>query len=223
MSLQVAFLLYDRFTTLDAVGPYEVLVQLPDVEPVFVAERAGPVRNDAGGRNGSGACEIVAERSIDDVPSPDMLLVPGGLSTREFLEHEPILEWIRRAHETTRYTTSVCTGALLLAAAGVLDGLQATTHWLARDLLATYGVDVVGQRVVEQGKVITAAGVSSGIDMALRIVQLTYGDDVARAVQLGIEYDPQPPFDAGAPEKVSDELAAVVSASMLARGTTWAP
>ena len=152
-----------------------------------------------------------------------MVLVPGGLSTREFLEHEPILEWIRRAHETTRYTTSVCTGALLLAAAGVLDGLQATTHWLARDLLATYGVDVVGQRVVEQGKVITAAGVSSGIDMALRIVQLTYGDDVARAVQLGIEYDPQPPFDAGAPEKVSDELAAVVSASMLARGTTWAP
>lgn len=221
--MQIAFLLYDGFTSLDAVGPYEVLAQLPGTDPLFVAENAGPVRNDAGGRQGSGACTIVAERSLDEVPNPEIILIPGGLSTRRFLEHEPILDWIRCAHEGTRFTTSVCTGALLLAAAGVLDGLQATTHWVARDLLATYGAEVVDRRVVEQGKVITAAGVSSGIDMALRLVQILHGDDLARAVQLGIEYDPQPPFDAGSPEKAGAGLVAAVTAGFEARGTSWAP
>ena len=185
--MRVAYLLYDKFTALDITGPHEVLNSVPDVESIFVAEKAGPIRNE------SDTLSLVADASIDEVPSPDVFVVPGGFGTRALLQHEPLLDWIRGAHETSECTTSVCTGTLLLAGAGLLDGLPATTHWLARDLLAELGAEPVPERVVEQGKIITAAGVSAGIDMALRLVQIKYGDEVAQAVQLGIEYDPEPP------------------------------
>lgn len=205
--MQIAYLLYERFTALDITGPHGVLDSVPGTESVFVAEHAGPIRNE------SGTIAILADRSLDEVPRPDIVVVPGGLGTRLLLEHEPLLSWLRSVHETTTWTTSVCTGSLLLAAAGLLDDAPATTHWLARDTLASLGARPVPDRVVQHGKIITAAGVSSGIDMALRLVQLMHGDEAAQAIQLGIEYDPQPPFDSGSPEKASPAIVKTVTAA----------
>ena len=203
--MQIAFLLYDGFTALDITGPYDVLSSLPGTDPVFVAEETGPVRND------SGTLALVADRALRDVPAPDVVFVPGGFGTRVLLSHEPLLGWLRTAHESTTWTTSVCTGSLLLAAAGLLDGVPATTHWLARDVLASLGAEVVAERVVQQGKIITGAGVSAGIDMALRLVAVMNGDEAAQAVQLAIEYDPRPPFDAGSPDKAPAAIVESVS------------
>jgi transcriptional regulator GlxA family with amidase domain len=203
--MQIAYLLYDRFTALDIAGPHEVLNSVPGNESVFVAEQAGPVRNE------SDTMSIVADRSLGQVPSPDVLVVPGGFGTRALLDHQPLLDWIRSVHQTSTWTTSVCTGSLLLAAAGVLDGKPATTHWLARDLLGELGAEPVPERVVRDGKVWTAAGVSAGIDMALQLVREINGTEVAQAVQLGIEYDPQPPLDAGSPDKAPQEIVDVVT------------
>jgi transcriptional regulator GlxA family with amidase domain len=210
--MQIAYLLYDRFTALDITGPHEVLNSVPGNESIFVAERAGPIRNE------SDTLSLVADASLAEVPNPDILVVPGGYGTRALLEHEPLLGWIREVHEITTWTTSVCTGALLLAAAGLLDGVPATTHWLARDLLAQLGAKPVGERVVEHGKIVTAAGVSAGIDMALTLVQRINGDEVAQAVQLGIEYDPEPPLDAGSPEKAPGPVVELVTAAFEAQG-----
>jgi putative intracellular protease/amidase len=209
--MQTAYLLYDRFTTLDIAGPHEVLSSVPGAESVFVAERAGPVRSDRG------TLAIVADRDFDEVTEPDVVVVPGGLGTRLLLKNEPLLAWLRGVHEKTAWTTSVCTGSLLLAAAGLLADAPATTYWLARDRLSWLGARVVADRVVQHGKILTAAGVSSGIDMALRLVQLMHGDEVAQAVQLGIEYDPQPPFDAGSPEKAAPAIAEIVRGVFAAR------
>jgi transcriptional regulator GlxA family with amidase domain len=204
--MQIAYLLYDRFTALDITGPHDVLNSVPGNESILVAEQPGPVRNE------SDTLSLVADASIDEVRSPDILVVPGGFGTRALLEHEPLLGWIREVHESTEWTTSVCTGALLLAAAGLLDDAPATTHWLARELLGELGAVPVAERVVEHGKILTAAGVSSGIDMALRLVQRINGDEVAQAVQLGIEYDPDPPLDAGSPEKAPQPIVELVTA-----------
>jgi transcriptional regulator GlxA family with amidase domain len=209
--MQVAYLLFDRFTALDITGPHEVLNSLPQTESIFVAEEAGPVRNE------SDTLSLVADASIDEVRSPEIVVVSGGYGTRALLEHEPLLSWLREVHETTTWTTSVCTGSLLLAAAGLLDGAPATTHWRARDLLAELGAKPVPDRVVEHGKIVTAAGVSSGIDMALRLVQLMFGDEAAQAVQLGIEYDPEPPVDAGSPEKAPEPIVDAVTAAFEAQ------
>jgi transcriptional regulator GlxA family with amidase domain len=209
--MQIAYLLYDRFTALDITGPHEVLNSVPGNESIFVAEQAGPVRNE------SDTLSLVADASIDEVPSPDIVVVPGGFGTRVLLDHEPLLDWLRSAHETTTWTTSVCTGSLLLAAAGLLDGVPATTHWLARGLLAELGAKPVPERVVEQGKIVTAAGVSAGIDMALHLVQRINGEEVAQAVQLGIEYDPDPPLDAGTPEKAPQPVVELVTAAFKAQ------
>ena len=203
--MQIAFLLYDRFTSLDAIGPFDVLNNVPGTEPIFVAERAGPVRNE------SDSLSLVADASLAEVTSPEIVVVPGGFGTRALLEHEPVLEWLRGVHESSAWTTSVCTGSLLLAAAGLLDGVPATTHWLARDLLASLGAQPVPDRVVQEGRIITAAGVSAGIDMALGLVQRIHGDEVAQAVQLAIEYDPDPPFDSGSPEKASPDVVKLVT------------
>ena len=196
----VAIPLFDRFTALDAVGPYEVLSRLPGTEVSFVGERVGPVRAD------TGMLAIAVDSHIDEIDAADVLVVPGGPGTRAMLEPGPLHAWVRRIHETTQWTTSVCTGSLILGTAGLLEGLEATTHWAAMDELAPLCGSTTGQRIVPQGKIVTAAGVSSGIDMALWLVAQIAGDDVSRAIQLGIEYDPQPPFDAGSPEKAGPEL-----------------
>jgi putative intracellular protease/amidase len=209
--MQIAYLLYDRFTALDITGPHDVLNSVPGNEAIFVAEQAGPIRNE------SDTLSLVADASIDEVTEPDILVVPGGFGTRALIDREPLLDWIRTVHEATTWTTSVCTGALLLAAAGLLDGVPATTHWLARDLLAELGGKPVPDRVVREGKIVTAAGVSSGIDMALWLVREINGEEVAQAVQLGIEYDPQPPLDAGSPEKAPKPIVEVVTAAFRAQ------
>jgi putative intracellular protease/amidase len=209
--MQIAYLLYDRFTALDITGPHDVLNSVPGNEAIFVAEQAGPVRNE------SDTLSLLADASIEEVIEPDILVIPGGFGTRALLDHEPLLDWIRTVHGATTWTTSVCTGALLLAAAGLLDGVPATTHWLARDLLAELGAKPVPDRVVRQGKIVTAAGVSSGIDMALWLVREINGEEVAQAVQLGIEYDPQPPLDAGSPEKAPQPIVEVVTAAFRAQ------
>jgi transcriptional regulator GlxA family with amidase domain len=211
-----AFLLYDGFTALDAIGPFEVLASVPDIDPVLVAEQAGPVRNE------SGTLALVADRSLDAIEAPDLVVVPGGFGTRRLLEHDPVLSWLRSAHATSTWTTSVCTGSLLLAAAGLLDGAPATTHWLARDVLASLGARPVTERVVQHGKIITAAGVSAGIDMALRLVQLMRGDAAAQAVQLGIEYAPEPPFDAGSPDTAPAPVVELVTQAFARQGTAHA-
>jgi transcriptional regulator GlxA family with amidase domain len=145
---------------------------------------------------------MTVDYTFDEIPNPDIVLVPGGFGTRALVDDRAILDWIRTADDTSRFTTSVCTGSLLLGAAGLLNGLTATTHFAARQLLAKYGATPSDQRVVEQGKVITAAGVSSGIDMALLLAERVTDANTAKALQLGIEYDPQPPYDAGALHKV---------------------
>lgn len=199
----IAIALYDGITALDAIGPYEALSRLPGAEIRFVADQAGPKRCD------SGALSLVADHALDAVPSPDVVVVPGGEGTRDG-SGRALLDWLRAAHESSRWTTSVCTGSLLLGQAGILDGLKATSHWLFLDRLRQYGAQPCAERVVEQGKVITAAGVSAGIDMALRLIQLQAGDDVAQAIQLAIEYDPQPPFEAGSPTKAPDHIVELV-------------
>ena len=215
--MQIAYLLYERFTALDITGPHDVFNSVPGNESIFVAEQAGPVRNE------SDTLSIVADATLDEVPSPDIFVIPGGFGNRMLLEHEPLHEWIRGVHETSTWTTSVCTGSLLLAAAGLLDGVPATTHWLARDLLGELGAKPVPDRVVEHGKIVTAAGVSSGIDMALHLVQKINGEEVAQAVQLGIEYDPQPPLDAGAPHKAPPEIVELVRAAFAAQESAGVP
>lgn len=192
--------LYDRFTALDAIGPYEVLWRLPGVEVRFLGPQPGVVHAD------TTMLGLEATHAYEDVPRPEVMMVPGGTGTRALLEDERLLGWIRAAHEHSTWTTSVCTGSLLLGAAGVLDGLEATSHWSALDQLARFGATPVDRRVVEQGKVITAAGVSSGIDMALTLAAKVAGEDEARAIQLRIEYDPQPPFDSGSTAKASPEV-----------------
>ncbi len=194
--MEIAILIFDGITALDAVGPYEALAMLPEAHVRFVSTERGAKR---AARNGSLA--LVADHTLSEVPRPDVIVVPGGPGEEAIRRDPNVLGWLRKAHEKSRWTTSVCTGALTLAAAGFLDGVEATTHWSSMDDLAALGAKPVPERVVIRGKVITAAGVSAGIDMALRLAALEAGDDIAMAIQLILEYDPQPPFDAGSPEK----------------------
>jgi transcriptional regulator GlxA family with amidase domain len=209
--MKIAILLYDRLTALDAIGPYEVLSRLPGAEVTFVAEEPGPKRTD------TGRLALVADASLSELASPDILLVPGGPGQGGLMDDGPVHEWLRAAHERSTWTTSVCTGSLILAAAGLLDGVSATTHWLALEELGALGANVVPERVVFDGKIVTAAGVSAGIDMALALVIRIAGKEVAEAIQLGIEYDPQPPVNAGSPAKAP---AAIVEA-LRARARTF--
>ncbi|MFF7352250.1 MULTISPECIES: DJ-1/PfpI family protein [Streptomyces] len=193
--MQIAIVVYDRFTALDVVGPYEILSRLPDAETVFVAEEAGLVRTD------TGALALNADKALAEVPAPDIVLVSGGPGQSALMDHEPLLDWLRAADATSTWTTSVCSGSLLLAAAGLLKGRRATSHWLALDQLTGFGAEPTGERVVLDGKYVTAAGVSAGIDMGLTLLGRIAGDEHAQAVQLATEYDPQPPYDAGSPDK----------------------
>jgi transcriptional regulator GlxA family with amidase domain len=194
--------LFSRFTALDGVGPYEVLQRIPEIDITFVAAERGIVRTE------NGMLGVQADATLDEIPRPDVIVFPGGHGTRDLLDDEPTLEWLRAAHPHTTYTTSVCTGSLVLAAAGLLEGLTATTHWSATSVLEKYGAVPTDERVVEHldQRIITAAGVSSGIDMALRLVELLFDRTAAEAAQLMIEYDPQPPFDRGSVDKSTDEI-----------------
>ena len=204
--MQTAIVVYPALTALDAVGPYDVLSRIPDNEVVFVAQERGEYRTD------QGSLGLIADAAFDEVTTPDILVVPGGFGTRPLMSDATHLDWVRAVHETTTWTTSVCTGSLLLGAAGLLEGLDATTHWASYEVLASTGAVPTAERVVERGKIITAAGVSAGIDMALTLTAHIGGDDLAKAIQLSIEYDPQPPFDCGSPAKAGPEFVALLRA-----------
>lgn len=198
--MQVAIPVFPRFTALDAVGPYEVLQRIPSIDVVFVGHQRGEVRTE------NGMLGVTCDATFDEVAAPDVVVVPGGIGTRVLVDDETIRGWLQSVHPGTSFTTSVCTGALLLAGAGLLDGLTATTHWRAADELNRLGARYVPERVVEHlpQRIITAAGVSSGVDMALRLVELLVDRLAAQAAQLLIEYDPQPPFDSGALAKADE-------------------
>ena len=205
--MQIAIGLYPGLTMLDAIGPYQVFTNTPGVDVVVCAAERGRLSDD------NGLLHLDIEHTFDEVTSPDVTLVPGGFVTRRLArDRDPIVGWLADTHARTTFTTSVCTGALLLGAAGLLDGLDATTHWIAYEQLAEFGAHPTEERVVVRGKVITGAGVSAGIDMALRLVIELAGIEVAQAIQLGIEYDPQPPVDAGSPSKAPDEIVELVRA-----------
>jgi transcriptional regulator GlxA family with amidase domain len=197
---QIAIATFPKFTALDGVGPYEVLQRIPEFDVIFVGHERGEVRSE------NGMLGIIADATFEEVPHPDVLVFPGGIGTRPLVRDERVLDWVRTAHETTTMTTSVCTGSLVLAAAGLLDGLEATTHWSAYADLEKLGAVPTSRRVVEHldRRLITSAGVSSGIDMALRLVELLVDETAAKAAQLFIEYDPQPPFDCGSQDKADD-------------------
>lgn len=201
--MDIVIPIFPDFTALDAVGPYEVLRHLPDAKVVFAAAERGLVRLD------SKFTGLQADAAFGEIDAADVLVVPGGWGTRAAMRDEALLDWVRRIHATTRYTTSVCTGSLVLGAAGLLTGLDATTHWAQTKLLESTGARYTERRVVQRGKIITAAGVSSGIDMALNLAAQIAGDDVAKSIQLLIEYDPQPPFDAGSPAKAGPAIVAL--------------
>ena len=202
--MKIVIPIFDGLTALDAIGPYETLQRLPDATVSFVGHRHGEVRTE------NGFLGLTVDRTFDELPDPDVVVVPGGLGTRRLLADDVLLDWLRTAHVTSRFTTSVCTGSLLLAAAGLLDGLTAATHWGATETLAGLGAIPTGSRVVEHlgQRIVTAAGVSSGIDMALRLAELLTDDVTAKALQLMIEYDPQPPFDTGSLAKAGPEVLA---------------
>ena len=191
--MHVAIPLFPQFTALDAIGPYEVLQRIPDMTVTFIGHERGEVRSD------NGFLGITLDATFEEMPNPEVIVFPGGVGTRALMHDERVLDWVRAAHQTSTFTTSVCTGSLVLAAAGLLQGLTATTYWSVYPTLAEYGATPTGQRVVEHldQRIITAAGVSSGIDMALRLVELLVDTTAAKATQLMIEYDPQPPFDCG--------------------------
>lgn len=201
--VSIAILLYEGLTALDAVGPYEVLSRVPGARVVTVAKKAGPVRTD------TGVLGLVAEKSLRQVPRADVLLVPGAGNRGVIaaMEDPAITGWVQRVHERSTWTTSVCTGALILGAAGLLRGVPATTYWASRSYLeSTFGAVITPGRFVESGKIITAGGVSAGIDMALRLASLLTDERTAQALQLAVEYDPRPPYDTGSPEKAGPEL-----------------
>ncbi|KWX03342.1 DJ-1/PfpI family protein [Carbonactinospora thermoautotrophica] len=205
--MQIAILLFENLTALDVIGPYEVLSRLPNAQTIFVGERVGPVRTD------TGRLALVADATLADVPHPDIVVVPGGFGQTAHMTDGPVHQWLRTADATSTWTTSVCTGSLILAAAGLLTGRRATSHWLATDQLPAFGAVPAAERVVFDGKYVTAAGVSAGIDMALALSGQIAGDAAAQAIQLGIEYDPQPPYAAGSPAQAPQPIVEALRAN----------
>jgi len=206
--MKIAALVFDKITLLDIVGPAEVMGWMPDTEIVWVGKGTGPLRAEPIG------LELSAARTLDEVPEADILMIPGGPGVRPLLEDRAVIDWVRAIHEKTQWTTSICTGSLLLGAAGLLQGLDATTHWNSAERLESFGARYREDRVIPQGKIVTAAGVSSGIDMALWLAGQIMGDEVAEAAQLCIEYDPQPPYAMGAPSKASEAVLARARATV---------
>lgn len=207
--MQIIFLFYDGMTALDAVGPHEILCRLPGVFVKRVAKSAGKIMTDSG-------LVLNADNALSDISHADILFIPGAGNATTLRKYPEILHWIRLIHSKTIWTTSVCTGSLILGAAGILSGVKATTHWAALDRLNIWGAEPIQKRIVESGKIITAAGVSAGIDMALLLAAKISGESVAKTLQLGIEYDPEPPFDAGSPEKADSEMVEFLRKKMVA-------
>ncbi len=206
--MRIAFLFYEGMTALDAVGPHEILSRLPGAEVFRTAKIAGPIHTDSG-------LILIADHPLSTITQVDMLLIPGAGSATTLRTHPEILDWVRSIHKTTTWTTSVCTGSLILGAAGILKGLRATSHWAALDRLKLWGAKPIEARIVEDGKVMTAAGVSAGIDMALTLAAKIAGPQFAQSMQLGIEYDPQPPFDVGSPGKADPTLCNALKSRMV--------
>jgi len=204
--MKIAILLFDNFTVLDVAGPYEVLSNIPNSEICFVTKKPGVYKNSRG-------LQISAEYSLDNVPEPEIVVIPGGFGIDAILDDKQILDWINKVHETSQWTTSVCSGALLLAAAGILNGRKVTTHWNRVEQLKKYNIEFVNERYIKDGKIITSAGVSAGIDMALYLTSLVVNENFAKFVQLAIEYNPKPPFDCGSPEKAPKEMVDMIKAS----------
>jgi transcriptional regulator GlxA family with amidase domain len=205
--MRISILLFEKLAAQDAVGPCEAFRCVPGWSIEFVGLRKGVVRAEGGGLGMS------VDRALDEVAETDIVLVPGGRGSDALLDDEAVLSWLREIDKTTKWTVSVCTGALLLGAAGLLEGKRATSNWLALEELPKYGADPVGGRWVEDGKTVTAAGVTAGIDMALHLIAREAGPEVAQAVQLGIEYDPDPPFDSGSPRKAAPAIVELVTAA----------
>ena len=201
-TLTVAIPLFPEFTALDGIGPYEVLQRIPSIDVAFLGHQRGEIRSD------NGMLGVVADAAFEELAEPDIVVFPGGVGTRRLQHDERVLDWVRHAHATTLLTTSVCTGSFVLGSAGLLEGLTATTHWACYPELEALGAVPTAQRVVEHldRRIITSAGVSSGIDMALRMVELVVDRTAGEAVQLMIEYDPQPPFDCGAVAKADEAV-----------------
>ena len=197
MSLHAVIPLFPQFTALDGIGPYEVLQRHPGIDVTFIGHERGEVRSE------NGFLGVTRDATFEEVPHPDLIIFPGGVGTRKLVDDTRVHEWLRTAHETTRFTTSVCTGSIVLGYAGLLDGLEATSHWATYGELEATGAIPIATRVVEHldQRIITAAGVSSGIDMALRLMEILFDRIAAEACQLMIEYDPQPHVDAGAMHK----------------------
>jgi putative intracellular protease/amidase len=213
--MDIALAVFPRLTALDIVGPYQVLTRLPGATVRFVGPEVGLVRDDLG------MLGFPVEHTYADIDRPEIVVVPGGVITRRMArDGDPIVAWLQAVHPHTQYTTSVCTGSLLLGAAGILEGLDATSHWVALPDLERYGATSTLERVVERGKVITSAGVSSGIDMALVLAARLAGDEVAQAIQLSIEYDPKPPFNAGSPATAPASVVEYVKANIAKRMDT---
>ncbi len=212
--MEIAILIYDRFTALDAVGPYEVLSRLPGAKVTFVAESAGPQRTD------TRQLALLVEATLEETSAPDIVLVPGGPGQDALMSDGPVHEWLRAADATSTWTAAVCTGSLIIAAAGLLAGRRATSNWQALEQLGELGAEVVPERFVFDGKYATSAGVTAGLDMALALAGRIAGEQVAQAIQLGLEYDPEPPFNAGSPEKAPAEIVEAVRAYSRFAGAT---
>jgi transcriptional regulator GlxA family with amidase domain len=210
MYMEIAVLLFDNVNALDVVGPCEILSKIPNTTIKYVAQKPDQKKTDT-------QVKLIADYAISDISKPDILLIPGGQGIKTLTKDNEVLNWINDCHNTTKWTVSVCTGALLLGAAGILKGLKATTHWSSLPSLEDFGTKPQRKRVVIDGKVITCAGVSAGIDMALTLTSLIAGETTAKAIQLAIEYDPAPPFDAGSPDKVSEEIFEMVVRKIEAR------
>lgn len=207
--MQIAIVLYPGFTSLDFIGPYEVLRWLPDAQVRFVWREPGPITAD------SGVLVVGATHSFDETPTPDVILIPGGMTTIEHARDEKLLDWVRAAHRTATWTASVCSGSVILGAAGLLTGRRATSHWMALAALKTFGATAVGdERIVHEGDIVTCAGVSAGIDLGLWLAGQIGGEGRAKAIQLSMEYDPQPPFDSGHTSKASAQTKAAATALM---------
>lgn len=198
--IEIAIVLYDGVTALDAIGPYEILSRIPNAATRFVSNERGVRRTD------QGSLGLMADYRLEEVSRPSVVVIPGGPGQSQQMANEQLLEWIRSVHKVTSWTTSVCTGSLILAAAGILNGVRATSHWLAMDTLASFGAIPVRERVVFDGKIVTGAGVSAGIDLGLQLLAQMNGEETSKEVQLWVEYDPQPPFDCGSPEKAGPEI-----------------